>query len=396
MKEDFKFETLAVHAGSHPDEKTGALVEPVYMTSTFVFTPDKMERWLAGAPQEDEIIYTYSRSRNPSQVSLQEKIAALEHGEASLVTASGMSAITMAIMGHCKKGDHIISAQTIYGGTFGLFTHVLPEYGIDVTFVKDLTVESLEDAKNDNTKVIYFETIANPTLEIPEFDEIVDWAKKNNIKTVVDNTFTSPYLFKPLDWGIDTVVHSCTKYINGHGDLVGGVVVGSKDFCESLRKTEYMDIGPVPAPLNCYLMTRGLKTLHLRMERHCQNALAFANAMSKHPKIEKVIYPGLESNEYYNRALKYFNGFGGMVSFVINGGIEEAKKVIFSLKIGKPAVSLGDLDTLVEIPAIMTHGKVPKEEREKMGVKDGLIRVSVGIENIDDIICDFEQALEKI
>ncbi|GAQ25910.1 trans-sulfuration enzyme family protein [Tepidanaerobacter syntrophicus] len=396
MKEDFKFETLAVHAGSHPDEKTGALVEPVYMTSTFVFTPDKMERWLAGAPQEDEIIYTYSRSRNPSQVSLQEKIAALEHGEASLVTASGMSAITMAIMGHCKKGDHIISAQTIYGGTFGLFTHVLPEYGIDVTFVKDLTVESLEDAKNDNTKVIYFETIANPTLEIPEFDEIVDWAKKNNIKTVVDNTFTSPYLFKPLDWGIDTVVHSCTKYINGHGDLVGGVVVGSKDFCESLRKTEYMDIGPVPAPLNCYLMTRGLKTLHLRMERHCQNALAFANAMSKHPKIEKVIYPGLESNEYYNRALKYFNGFGGMVSFVINGGIEEAKKVIFSLKIGKPAVSLGDLDTLVEIPAIMTHGKVPKEEREKMGVKDGLIRVSVGIENIDDIICDFEQAFEKI
>lgn len=396
MKEDFKFETLAVHAGSHPDEKTGALVEPVYMTSTFVFTPDKMERWLAGAPQEDEIIYTYSRSRNPSQVSLQEKIAALEHGEASLATASGMSAITMAIMGHCKKGDHIISAQTIYGGTFGLFTHVLPEYGIDVTFVKDLTVESLEDAKNDNTKVIYFETIANPTLEIPEFDEIVDWAKKNNIKTVVDNTFTSPYLFKPLDWGIDTVVHSCTKYINGHGDLVGGVVVGSKDLCESLRKTEYMDIGPVPAPLNCYLMTRGLKTLHLRMERHCQNALAFANAMSKHPKIEKVIYPGLESNEYYNRALKYFNGFGGMVSFVINGGIEEAKKVIFSLKIGKPAVSLGDLDTLVEIPAIMTHGKVPKEEREKMGVKDGLIRVSVGIENIDDIICDFEQAFEKI
>lgn len=396
QSKDFKLETLAVHAGQQPDKETGAIVEPVYMTSTFAYTKDRMERWLAGTLNEGEIIYTYGRSRNPSQVSLQKKIAALEHAEAALVTASGMAAVSMAILGYCKKGDHVISAQTVYGGTFNLFKNILPDMGIDVTFVKELTIENIDAAKRDNTKLVYFETIANPTLEIPEFDQIVEWAKKNNIKTVVDNTFTSPYLFRPLDWGIDTVVHSCTKYINGHGDLIGGVVVGKQEFCEGLRKKQYMDIGPVPAPFNCYMMMRGLKTIHLRMERHCQNAQALAERMEKHPKIEEVIYPGLESNAYHKRALKYFDGFGGMMSLVIKGKVKEAQKVCFNLKIGKFAVSLGDLDTLVEIPAIMTHGDVPKEEREKMGIRDGMIRVSVGVENVDDIIADFEQALEKI
>lgn len=392
----YEFETLAVHAGQETDEKTGAVVEPIYLTSTYAFTEDRMERWVAGKPYENEIIYTYGRSRNPTQISLQQKIAALEHAEAALVTSSGMAAITLAILGYCKHGDHIISAQTVYGGTYGLLKHVLPDFGIEVTFLNELTTENLEAAKRDNTKVVYFETVANPTLDIPEFDEIVEWAKKNNIKTIVDNTFTSPYLFRPIEWGIDTVVHSCTKYINGHGDLIGGVVVGKTDFCEALRKKQYMEIGPVPAPLNCYLMMRGLKTLHLRMERHCQNAMAFAEAMSKHPKVEKVIYPGFESNPYYKRALKYFDGFGGMVSFVVKGGIKEAQKVCFGLELGKFAVSLGDLDTLVEIPAIMTHGDVPKEEREKMGIEDGMIRVSVGVENVGDLIADFEQALERI
>lgn len=399
MKHDYskmRFDTKAVHAGQHPDEQTGALVQPVYMTSTFVFDEERMDRWLAGTPNEDEIIYTYGRSRNPTQISLQEKIASLENAEAALVTASGMAAISMAIFGYCKQGDHIISAQTVYGGTFSFFDHVLPDFGIDVTFLQEMTPETLEAAKRSNTKVVYFESVANPTLDIPEFDEIIQWAKKNNIKTVVDNTFTSPYLFRPLDWGVDTVVHSCTKYINGHGDLVGGVVVGSEEFCEGVRKKQYMELGPVPAPMNCYLMLRGLKTLSIRMEKHCQNARIFAERMSQNPKIHQVVYPGLETDKFHARAAKYFDDYGGMVSIVVEGGSKGARDVIFNLKIANFCVSLGDLDTLVQIPSLMTHGKVTKEEREKMGIMDGMIRVSLGIENIEDILADFEQALEKI
>ena len=396
---DFKglgFETLAVHAGQHPDHETGALVSPIYKTSTFVFTEDRMERWLAGAPQEDEIIYTYGRSRNPTQVSLQRKIAALEHAEASLVTSSGMAAITMAVLGYCKSGDHIISAQTVYGGTFNLFDHVLKDLGIEVTFLEELNRDNLNRAKRDNTKVVYFETISNPTLDIPEIDEIVAWAKENGVNTIVDSTFTSPYLFRPLDWGIDTAIHSCTKYINGHGDVVAGAVVGAEKFCEGLRSKQYMDIGPVLAPDSCYMMLRGLKTLHLRMEKHCENAMEFAKAMKDHPKIKAVIYPGLEDDKNHERAKKYFDDFGGMVGIVIDGDQRKAQELIFKLKLCYFAVSLGDLDTLVQIPATMTHRKVPKEDREKMGIEDGLIRVSLGVENVKDIVKDFESALELI
>ena len=390
------FETLAVHAGQHPDPLTGALVEPVYRTSTFVFTEERLDKWLQGSAEEDEIIYTYGRSRNPTQVSLQKKIAALEHGEAALVTASGMAAITMAILGNCKSGDHVISAQTVYGGTYNLLAHVLQDLGIEVTFVKELTAKTLDEAKRDTTRMVYFESVANPTLEIPDFNQIVDWAKGNGVHTVVDNTFTSPYLFRPLDWGIDTVIHSGTKYINGHGDLVAGVVVGTREFCEGLRKKQYMDMGPVLSPDSCALMMRGLKTLHLRMDRHCSNALVFARAMDKHPKIREVRYPGLPGDPFNRRAHKYFNDYGGMVSLVIDGDLAQVKKLVFNLKMCCFAVSLGDLDTLVQIPALMTHGKVPREEREKMGIMDGMIRVSVGIEHVADIIGDFEQALETI
>ena len=389
------FETLAVHAGQHPDHETGALVSPIYKTSTFVFTEDRMERWLAGAPLDDEIIYTYGRSRNPTQVSLQQKIAALEHAEASLVTSSGMAAITMAVLGYCKSGDHFISAQTVYGGTFNLFDHVLKDLGIEVTFLEELNKENLDKAKRDNTKLVYFETISNPTLDIPEIEEIVEWSKENGINTVVDSTFTSPYLFRPLDWGIETAIHSCTKYINGHGDVVAGAVVGTKEFCEGLRSKQYMDMGPVLAPDSCYMMMRGLKTLHLRMERHCENAMEFARAMKDHPKIKAVIYPGLEDDKNHERAKKYFD-FGGMVGIVIEGDQKKAQELIFKLKLCYFAVSLGDLDTLVQIPATMTHRKVPKEDREKMGIEDGLIRVSLGVENVKDIIKDFESALELI
>jgi methionine-gamma-lyase len=390
------FETMAVHAGQHPDPLTGALVEPVYRTSTFVFTEERMEKWLEGTMGEDEIIYTYGRSRNPTQISLQSKIAALEHGEAALVTSSGMAAITMAILGYCQTGDHIISAQTVYGGTYNLFAHVLKDLGIEVTFLTELCAEALEAAKRENTKIVYFESISNPTLEIPEFQEIVDWSEQNGVHTLVDNTFTSPYLFRPLDWGINTVIHSGTKYMNGHGDLVAGVVVGTKAFCEGLRKKQYMDMGPVLSPDSCYLMMRGLKTLHLRMERHCENAMKFAQAMLQHPKVAEVRYPGLPNDRYHQQAQKYFNDFGGIVSIVIEGDRKRAQELVFNLKMCYFAVSLGDLDTLVQIPATMTHGKVPKEEREKMGIMDGMIRVSVGVENVADIIQDFEQALEKV
>lgn len=389
-----KFGTKAVHAGQHPDRETGALVTPLYLTSTYVFTPEKMDRYLSG---NKEGIFTYGRSRNPSQNAFQEKIAELEGAESALATGSGMAAITLAILSFVHSGDHIISCNTVYGGTYALFTKVFKDLNIDVTFVPAFTEEELEKALRPNTKMIYMESILNPTLEVPDVPTAVKWAKSNSLVTVIDNTFTTPYLFTPLDLGVDVVVHSTTKYLNGHGDHLGGVIAGKADFIENIRSGIYQEFGPVPSPFACWLGLRGMKTLHLRMKVHCENALAFAEWLSKHPKIERAIYPGLPSHPQHNLAKTLFrNGFGGMVSFEINGGIKDAQKVINNLKMAYYAVSLGDLDTLVQHPATMTHGKIDPRERARMGIPDGMIRVSVGIEDIEDIIQDFEQALSCI
>lgn len=389
-----KFATKAVHAGQNPDPETGALIAPLFMNSTYVWTPEKMERYLAG---DKEGIFTYGRSRNPTQNDLQTKVAALEGAECALATASGMAAISLALLNCLHAGDHMIAYKTVYGGTYALLTKIFEELNIEVTFVDDMKPATLDAAKRANTKVVYTEIIANPTMHICDLEELATWAKTNGVVSMVDNTYVSPYLCRPLEYGIDVVVHSTTKYINGHGDIIGGVICGKFDFVDKIRSSIYQELGPVPSPFACWLQLRGLKTLHLRMRAHSENAMALAQWMEKHPKIEKVIYPGLPSHPQHELAKKQLqNGFGGMLAFVVQGGIPGAQKVIKHTKMAKYCVSLGDLDTLIQHPATMTHGKIPREEREKMGIYDGMIRISVGIEDIEDIIHDFEHALAEI
>jgi methionine-gamma-lyase len=390
-----KFATKAVHAGQHPEPETGALVSPMFLTSTFVFTPEKMERFMTG---DHTGIYSYGRSKNPTQNCFQEKVAALEGGEAALATGSGMAAISLAILGFVHSGDHIISCRTVYGGTYALFTKIFEEMKIEVTFLNEMTEETLEKAYRPNTKMVYLETILNPTIEILDIPMITKWAKRKGIASMIDNTFASPYIFRPIEAvGADIVVHSTTKYINGHGDHIGGVIVGNAKYIESLRSSIYQELGPVPSPFACWLGLRGLKTLHLRMRAHSDNAMAFARWLESNPKVTKVNYPGLESHPQHALAKELFKGtYSGMLNFSVDGGIKEAQTVINNLKMAYYAVSLGDLDTLVEHPATMTHGKIAPAERVKMGVPDNMIRVSVGIEDVEDIIADFDQALRMI
>ena len=391
-----KFATKAVHAGQMPEEKTGALIAPLFMNSTYVWTSEKMERYLHG---DKAGIFTYGRSRNPTQNDLQDKVKTLEGAEAALSTASGMAAIALAVMQAAHSGDHVIANKTVYGGTYALMTKIFEELKIEVTFVDDMKPATLDAALRPNTKVVYSETMANPTLSVANLTEIAQWAKAHKVTSIIDSTFTSPYLVRPLEFGIDVVVHSTTKYINGHGDIIGGIIAGSFEFVDAIRSSMYQELGPVPSPFSCWLQLRGLKTLHLRMKQHCANALALAQWLEKQDAVEKVIYPGLESHPDHELAKKQFGGlgYGGIVTFIMKGDdIESPKKVIDSCHLAKYCVSLGDLDTLIEQPATMTHGKIDREERYKMGVTDGMIRVSVGVEDIDDIIADFDHAFKAL
>ncbi|HIY08211.1 MAG TPA: PLP-dependent transferase, partial [Firmicutes bacterium] len=297
------------------------------------------------------------------------------------------------------SGDHVIANKTVYGGTYALMTKIFEELKIEVTFVDDMKPATLDAALRPNTKVVYSETMANPTLSVANLTEIAQWAKAHKVTSIIDSTFTSPYLVRPLEFGIDVVVHSTTKYINGHGDIIGGIIAGSFEFVDAIRSSMYQELGPVPSPFSCWLQLRGLKTLHLRMKQHCANALALAQWLEKQDAVEKVIYPGLESHPDHELAKKQFGGlgYGGIVTFIMKGDdIESPKKVIDNCHLAKYCVSLGDLDTLIEQPATMTHGKIDREERYKMGVTDGMIRVSVGVEDIDDIIADFDHAFKAL
>lgn len=389
------FATKAVHGGQHGDPLTGAMVAPMYMTSTFAWTEEKMERYLTG---DKDGIYTYGRSRNPTQNDMQAKLAMLEGGEAALVTASGMAAISLAILSVVHPGDHIISAKTIYGGTYALFTKIFEEMKIDVSYVEDITEENLNAALRPNTKIVYAESIYNPTMEMPDLPFIGKWAKSKNLLFFVDNTFCSPYLMRPLELGADVVVNSATKYINGHGDLIAGTICGKADFIDAIRSSIYQELGPVPSPFSCWLMLRGMKTLPIRMKAHCENAMVIAKWLEQQPVVEKVFYPGLPSHKNHEYAKKMFQGkgYGGMISFIVKGGMDGGKAVVYNTKLIKMAVSLGDLDTLIEQPATMTHGKIAKEEREKMGVPDGMLRLSIGIEDPEDIIADLTEAFSHV
>ncbi|ADL08301.1 methionine gamma-lyase [Thermosediminibacter oceani] len=387
------FNTKAVHAGQKHDPVTGSHVTPIYQTSTFVFeNVDQGARRFAG--QEEGYIYT--RLGNPTITELEEKMAVLEGGEAAIATASGMAAISTVLFTLLKQGDHVVASDALYGCTHSFLSHVAPKYGIDVTFTDASDLTNLEKAMKPNTKVVYVETPANPTLKLIDLKGAAEIAHKFGARLVVDNTFMSPYLQRPIEHGADVVVHSATKYIGGHGDVIGGIIVGPKDLITEMKMPYLKDIGGVIGPFDAWLLIRGLKTLGLRMERHCQNAQKVAEYLEGHPMIERVYYPGLPSHPQHDLAKRQMDGFGGMISFELRGGIEAGKLLMNSVKMITLAVSLGCVDSLIQHPASMTHSPVPREERLKAGITDGLVRLSVGIEDVEDIIGDLDQALEKV
>jgi len=390
---NLKFNTRAIHAGQKPDPTTGAHVTPIYQTSTFVFKDvDQGARRFAG----EEAGYIYTRLGNPTQTELEEKMASLEGAEAAIATASGMAAISTTLLTLLKSGDHIVAADTLYGCTHSLISELLPKYGVEVTLVDPADLSKVEAAMKSNTKVVYVETPANPTLKLVDLRAVAEIAHKFGAKLVVDNTFMSPYLQRPLELGADVVVHSATKYIGGHGDVVAGIIVGPADLLATMKVPYLKDFGGIIDPFNAWLLLRGLKTLGLRMERHSYNAQKVAEYLESHPMIERVYYPGLKSHPQHELAKKQMYGFGGMICFEVKGGLEAGKVLMNSLKVITLAVSLGCVDSLIEHPASMTHSPVPREERLKAGITDGLVRLSVGIEDVEDIIADLEQGLAKV
>ena len=386
--------TTAIHAGTLKN-LYGTLAMPIYQTSTFIF--DSAEQGGRRFALE-EAGYIYTRLGNPTTTVLEDKIAALEEGEAAVATSSGMGAISSTLWTVLKAGDHIVTDKTLYGCTFALMCHGLTRFGIDVTFVDTSNLDEVKNAMKENTRVVYLETPANPNLKIVDIEALAKIAHTNpNTLVIVDNTFATPYMQKPLTLGADIVVHSVTKYINGHGDVIAGLVITNKALADQIRFVGLKDMtGAVLGPQDAYYIIRGMKTFEIRMERHCKNARKVVEFLNNHPKIEKVYYPGLETHPGYEIAKKQMKDFGAMISFELKGGFEAGKTLLNSLKLCSLAVSLGDTETLIQHPASMTHSPYTKEEREAAGITDGLVRLSVGLENVEDIIADLEHGLEKI
>lgn len=379
-----RFETLAIHAGDRPDTKFGAISVPIYQTSTFVF--EDVGKTRGG--------YDYSRTANPTRRVLEDTIAQLEGGNAGFAFATGMAAETTVI--HLlKAGDHIICGDDIYGGTYRLFQNVMRNLGLEFTFLRMDSRERIEAAIKPNTKMLWLETPSNPLLNIIDIEMVANLAKKHNLLTVIDNTFATPCFLRPIDYGIDIVVHSTTKYLNGHCDVVGGAVVTTTD--ELTEQVQFLlnAMGTCASPFDCWLVLRGIETLSVRMKQHEENATAIANYLTRHPAVKRVLYPGLDSHPGHEIARRQMKGFGGVVSLELNGGIEVATSFLNSIKVFSLAESLGGVASLAEHPATMTHVSMPKKHREEAGITDTLIRLSVGLENIDDLIEDLSQALES-
>jgi len=379
-----RFETAAIHSGGGPCPATGAIVAPIYQTSTFVFEDVGKTKG-----------YDYSRTANPTRKALEDTIAALEGGKAGFAFATGMAAET-TVMHLLKQGDHVISQEDLYGGTYRLFENVMRNFGIEFTFVRMDSKDEIEAAIKPNTRMIWIETISNPLLNIVDMGMVADIAKRHGLLTVADNTLPSPYLLRPLEYGIDLVVHSTTKYINGHCDVVGGAVVTATD--ELGERVQFLlnAMGTCASPFDCWLVLRGIKTLPIRMTQHCQSAAAIATFLEKHPRVKKVFYPGLRSHPHHKLAQKQMKGYSGMVSFEIVGGAKAVKSFLRKVKIFSLAESLGGVDSLAEHPATMSHAAMPEKFRRKVGITDNLIRLSIGLENIDDLKEDLEQALRSI
>ncbi len=381
QKNKWGFDTLAVHGGTPPDPLTGAVMTPVYLTSTYV----------QEAPGKHKG-YEYSRTGNPTRTALQNSLASLEGARFGLAFASGLSA-TNTVLNLFQKGDHILCGDDVYGGTYRLFKRVFEQYGVEFSFLDTRDLEALENAIKPNTRLLWLESPTNPLLKITDLRLASEIAHRHGVLVCVDNTFATPYLQNPLDLGADLVVHSTTKYLGGHSDVVGGAIATNReDLYERLAFFQNA-VGAVPGPLDCFLVLRGIKTLALRMRKHCENARAIAQYLKGHPRVERVYYPGLPEHEGHTIALRQMRDFGGMVSFEVKGGVENALRVATGTRLFALAESLGGVESLIEVPALMTHASVPPEERERAGLKDGLIRLSVGIEDPQDLITDLDTAL---
>lgn len=377
-----KFGTKAIHAGVEADEATGAIMTPIYQTSTYVQEGIGIHKG-----------YEYSRSQNPTRHALEKNLAALENGQFGACFGSGLAAID-CVLKMLDPGDEVISTSDLYGGTFRLFKTIFEKYGIKFHFVGMNDTAAVIEKINDKTKLLWVETPTNPMMNIVDIKAMAEVAKKSGVWLCVDNTFATPYLQNPLDLGADIVMHSVTKYLGGHSDVVMGALVTSD---EEIAKEMYRiqnSSGAVTAPMDCFLVLRGIKTLHLRMQRHCENGEQVAKFLAAHPKVDNVYWPGFESHPGYAIALEQMRGFGGMISFSLVGNSkEEAYEVVGKVKVFALAESLGGVESLIGHPATMTHGSIPKEEREKIGIVDSLIRLSVGVEDAEDIIEDLKQAL---
>ena len=392
VDENWGFASLAVHGSGGVDPLTGAVSMPIYQSSTFAFKNAQHGADLFAGKAEG---YIYSRISNPTTDALNREMAFLEKGEAALSFASGLSACFNIIITLCSSGDNFIASNTIYGGTLALHKKVLPKLGIEARQVDATDLNQVEDAIDEKTRYIFIETPANPTISIIDIKACVEIAKRHDIKLVVDNTFATPYLQNPLKMGADVVVHSATKYIGGHGDCVSGIIVGDKQFIKEVHSS-LTDTGGVISPFNAWLLLRGLKTLPVRMDRHCENAMRIAQFLAFHPKVGWVSYPGLKTHPQYELAAKQMKKFGAMICFDIKGGFDEGMKVLDNVNLCTLAVSLGDCDTLICHPASTISSSYSADELKEAGISPATIRLSVGIEDVNDIIEDLNQALRKI
>jgi cystathionine beta-lyase/cystathionine gamma-synthase len=374
------FSTKAIHAGIEPDPSTGSLMTPIHLTSTYAQEELGKNKG-----------YAYSRVANPTRTALEKNIAALENGKEGLAFASGMAA-EAAVFHLLKAGDHVIASRNVYGGTYRIAKFVLEDFGLQFDFVDTTDLAAVKQAVKPNTRMLFIETPTNPTMEITDLRGAAKLAKTHKMVSVVDNTFATPYLQNPLDFGIDITLHSATKYLNGHSDMLGGLVVlNDPRLIERLRFIQ-KSVGGILSPFEAWMCLRGIKTLAVRMARHDSNAMEVASFLNTHRKVKKVNYPGLVSHPQHRMVQKQMRGFGGMISFDV-GSLDKAKKLLKSVRLCALAESLGGVETLISHPATMTHASVPPEERQKIGVTDGLVRISVGIEDLEDIIADLKQAL---
>jgi len=385
--------TRAIHFGYNPQDEHGALTPPLHLTSTYAFETAEQGGEIFAGEREG---FVYSRVGNPTSDLLERRIANLEGSEAALATSSGMGAITALLWTYLESGDEIITDLTLYGCTFALFSHGFSRFGVKVTHIDMTDPANLEAAISDKTKFVYFETPANPNMRIVDIEAVSRIAHKAGARVIVDNTYATPIITRPIELGADFVVHSATKYLGGHGDLLAGIVVGRLEEMIEVRTIGVKDMtGAVIAPFNAMLILRGIKTLELRMERHSENAMKIAQMLEAHPAVEAVYYPGLGSFPQHDLAARQMAMFGGMIAFEVKGGFDAGKRVMNALTLIQRAVSLGDAETLIQHPASMTHVTYTEEERAAHGISEGLIRISAGLENVDDILADLSQALTK-